>query len=634
MHPLISHQLYDLMWQKIPEESDDSTEYGLTSLFLPDTLLVEDSIIKNWYFTSSEDGTILRKNKANITNKNILNAFASGVHPEAVCALVAYIDLSPSLDVHYTVRYLAPAQLEVLLLDLKNYYFTGIIQSLTRSWPFGRRHSRRQISSAVSCPSRESFKESQTSNLADKSQQRDCQNLPRPTSSLITKPNETEAQKRRGNRDYGTTEQSYSLIRVLWSPESSCVEARKSKANFDGYRYSPDVRCCTFFMSGAFQMVTVPVSLLYKINTVLTHLAIHISAQKQKKTVDRLVVYLHPFTSHRGTTELSLVLGEEIVIGGKNIDADLYLQWQQRVRREFRPPLILHYDLLKKVYIAITNPLIAQQTPAEYRDVYERVSNLGYEVQDGEARVNLQRTDAVRHILKCINKDIGTRMQSKAYKFISEVACSFAKTLEHAEEVSLHVPEIAINRPCVRCQAPRCAHRLPFKVLLSEPFAHISNKYQVFSALYSETSIANLYRLLHYILTNDKTVFKYRDALLITISTLLSKSSIEPASLPGSQTSMDLMANKDRLIDLFFSVHKTRDDVLLSFDKLQNFFVMTSITISSCVPVHLLRRCGIPEFDAQAFLKRLDEDYFIYKLYPVCQQCTDVLFGILKDLTC
>lgn len=91
---------------------------------------------------------------------------------------------------------------------------------------------------------------------------------------------------------------------------------------------------------------------------------------------------------------------------------------------------------IEKVYIAITNPLIAQQTPAEYRDVYERVSNLGYEVQDGEARVNLQRTDAVRHILKCINKDIGTRMQSKAYKFISEVACSFAKTLEHAEEVS------------------------------------------------------------------------------------------------------------------------------------------------------------------------------------------------------
>lgn len=632
MHPLISHQLYDLMWQKIPEESDDSTEYGLTSLFLPDTLLIEDSIIKNWYFTSAEDGTILRKNKANITNKNILNAFTSGVHPEAVCALMAYIDLSPSLDVHYTVRYLAPAQLEILLLDLKNYYFTGIIQKLARSWFFGRRHLPRQIASANTHRSLDCSPESQLTKTIDTPPQPTQHNLPRSASSLTTRPSKTEPKKAYRTKDYAATEQNYSLIRVLWSPESSCVEARKSKASFDGYRYSPDERCCTFFMGGAFQPVTIPVSLLHKINTALTHLAIHISAQKQKKTVDRLVVYLHSSNSQDGNAELSLVLGEEIIIDGKNIDADLYLQWQQKVRRAFRLPFILHYDILKKVYISITNPWIAQQMPAEYRDIYEKVSNLGYEVQDGEERVNLQRADAVQYILKCINKDIGTPMQGKAYKFISKVACSLANPLVHAEEVSLHVPEIASNKPCVRCHAPRCAHHLPLKVLLSEPFVYISIKYQIFSALYSETSIANLYRLLHYILTNNRAIFRYRDALIITINTLLSKSCINQTSLPGSHSSVDLMANKDHLIDLFFSVYKTRDEVLLPFDKLQNFFVMTSITISSCVPVHLLRRCGIPEFNTAAFLKRLDEDYFIYKLYPVCQRCTNELFGMIKDL--
>lgn len=630
------------MWQKIPEKSDNSTEYGLTSLFLSDTLLIENSIIKNWYFTSAESKTILRKNKANITNKNILNTFASGIHPEAVCALIAYIDLSPSLDVHYTVRYLTPSQLEVILLDLKKYYLTGIIQKVIRSWSFGRRHPRHQITYAASVTSagshcsRESSEGSPNSKISDEGWSTSQRALQRPASSASSaaiESNDMGPRKQCTNKEHGVIEQNYSLIKVIWSPEGSCIEARKSKVSFDGYRYSPDVRCCTFFMSGAFQIMTVPVSLLHKINTALTHLAIHISAQKQNKMIDRLVVYLQSSNSQDGNAELSLVLAEEIVIDGTNIDENIYLRWQQEVRRAFRPPLILNYDTLKKVYIAITNPLIVQQMPAEYRDIYEKVSNLGYEVQDGEERVNLQRKDAVQHILKCINRDIGTQMQSKAYKFISKVAGSFACSSEHAEEVSLHVPEIAINRPCVRCQAPRCAHRLSLKVLLSEPFVYICNKYQIFSALYSEASIANLYRLLHYILTNDKAVFKYRDTLVIAMNALLSKSCIEPTSLPGGQNNVDLMDNKDRLIDLFFTVYKTRDEVLLPFDKLQSFFIMTSITMSSCVPVHLLRRCGIPEFNAPAFLKRLDEDYFIYKLYPVCQRCTDELFAMIKDLT-
>lgn len=635
MPALISHQIYDLMWQKIPEESDNTTEYGLTSLFLPDTLLIEDSIIKNWYFTSSEHRTILRKNKANITNKNILNTFAAGIHPEAVCALIAYIDLSPSLDVHYTVRYLTPAQLEVLVLNLKKHYITGIIQKLTQFRPFGRKHLYRQVASATptcNLRSRDSSEGSLTSRTSDNAIQMPQHSLQQAISSATTGTSNIGSRKQHIHKDYGAIEQNYSLIKVIWSPESSCIEARKSKVSFDGYRYSPDVRCCTFFMSGAFQIVTVPVSLLHKINNALTHLAIHISAQKQKQMVDRLILYLHSSNTQDGNSELSLVLCEEIIIDGSNLDEYSYIRWQHEITRAFRPPLILNYNILKRVYNAITNPLIVQNMVGEYRDVYEKVSNLGYEVQDGEEHVNLQREDAIQHILKCINKDIGTEMQSKAYKFISKVAGSFASSLEHAEETSLHVPEIAINKACVRCQAPRCAHRLSLKVLLSEPFVYIASKYQIFSALYVETSIADLYHLLHYILTNDKTIFKYRDALIITMNTLLSKSCIESTLLPYGQNSAELINKKDQLIDLFFTIYKTREEVLLPFDKLQNFFIMTSITISSCVPVHLLRRCGIPEFSASAFLRKLDEDYFIYKLYPVCQCCTDELFAIVKEL--
>ena len=77
----IIDNLYHYLWAK------DSLFNSVSYILLPDTIIYKFGDPTFWYFTS-KDGTILRKSKKNVNNKEIEKSFLKGAKPGEIVAVL------------------------------------------------------------------------------------------------------------------------------------------------------------------------------------------------------------------------------------------------------------------------------------------------------------------------------------------------------------------------------------------------------------------------------------------------------------------------------------------------------------------------------------------------------------------
>lgn len=651
-----------------------------------------------------------------------MQAFCKDANPLDPVAYVIFFDATASLSVHATVRYLVPAQLEALLLNMRFYNLTCIIQKIFSVLP-GISAKRR---SNLSTLSDSSYVESYTEASSERESQRgnswvaeheqedstntdlssgrtlDTENIKPPKymnlhkegmPPKVLRPGSGTSRYHVANQGIPVTARSsslahvsrpkYSILRVVWTPANIAIEGRQSEHAFSLHKLSPDERCSTFFSGVGYKMASAHRLTVQRINRALNQLAVHLSIQSESVIVDRMVVYIQvldvaPSRKEIVSSQPVFLFAEDIIIGRRAVDGRFQETWRERVRRGYTRPEILSYEICRRVYTTLTTQFANHTIDDFCKDCYDKALKAGYGKDFSDVFGNLSKEDVLSLILKALTADIASPCRNDAYGFINKIAVEFATDIR-AGTASRHesaldedttasittrtdshcyvdvdnnvnagnsVNTIACN--CVRCQKSMSAQSIPCKFLLSEPLFYLSQKFPILQRLYSAVPIADLYRILHYILTGQKEYIKGRDTILVGMEKLglfqkrLRANSLKSgpdADETASVSSRGLGSyrqphanDNDGIYAIISSTGKGKEDTLLPFDKLQELFEMNSITVVSCVPVRLLRRCNLPEYTVSTFLRRLDDKNFTYKTCFVCNTCSEELVRIMRAL--
>eukprot|EP00768_Dysnectes_brevis_P007354 gnl/Dysnectes_brevis/6178_a9370_237.p1 GENE.gnl/Dysnectes_brevis/6178_a9370_237~~gnl/Dysnectes_brevis/6178_a9370_237.p1 ORF type:complete len:471 (+),score=123.68 gnl/Dysnectes_brevis/6178_a9370_237:105-1517(+) len=141
---LLVASLYSYLWTKL-----ESTSRSCTCIYLPDTIIFNDGIPQEWYFTSFKRGEILRKNRGNMMIRSIVRAMTQGCQSSDTSCTLAYLgsalDMSPTL----CVTHLSAAQAEKFIPTISGSQFTGIVQRFVQ--PVSSKNSLLRVSWSPSC---------------------------------------------------------------------------------------------------------------------------------------------------------------------------------------------------------------------------------------------------------------------------------------------------------------------------------------------------------------------------------------------------------------------------------------------------------------------------------------------------
>lgn len=847
---MLSLEAFRLLWRRLEIEEGD---YALTSFFLPDTVVIVRGEIQEWYFSSARQCRILKKNSENRNIRAILQSFCRGQHPLAVVALLRYFELSPSLQLVCTTRYLVPAQLEDLLLHLGESKLTGIIQKVIsrmpellpgerppggsgassslagfsnvsqisqasqssnlsmaslasedalggpgrpggpwkpegpgsslppglpryrrgaavpgslespQGWDFpsgaSARNQRREgdirvqsadlvelgieeeyspdsypsaadsaseiqsqfvaregaardafsgstadseaggssdgssdressddpvnlsdrrdqagwsesressLSSSASTVDRgadaasgslrkgemargESFVRSVTEAGAAPLRDRHAALLPTQTQSgqelqvirgtraslvnqdsqaLRTAQEATVPEPRSGfaplppcqrfDSAMGPADlssQAAMVIRVHWTREHTSAEARRPRANPRQLRLDPDRRLSGFWVSSGYVAVSLSPTTVQRLHNAFTLLAIHISAQKQGKSVEGILAYVSivdvPERRQRELGEqIVFLFAESVVVGGQSLDAELYAKLLADPLSDMMRARVLDFDVCRLVYNFLTDSTALFSGGKAPERLFSILANSGYGEETGVILRAEKRATAAEKAFWRLGADLRGGNRPKAFRFINKMILEFYSHMEaqasdmeaqaelfadlerelergaswgregpgsasahrefsfggsgkifsssqasqaqqgqrdsrdprpsrsphsprsslapHFSAFSLHTTAASLLSAdrlaapeCVRCQRVSGSQPIALRFLLAEPFAYLATKYPIFRPLYAAIPLADMYRVLHLMLTGDAEVVRGRDSIMLGLEGLL-----------------------------------------------------------------------------------------------------------------
>ena len=96
---------FELLWRRVKLNRE---QHACDAFYLPDTVLIECSAIKAWYFTSTSGMAVLRKGASQLAPETVIESFSADVFPLDVCCFVSYIDFGKDTDILCKVNYLTP----------------------------------------------------------------------------------------------------------------------------------------------------------------------------------------------------------------------------------------------------------------------------------------------------------------------------------------------------------------------------------------------------------------------------------------------------------------------------------------------------------------------------------------------
>ncbi|KAH0575737.1 hypothetical protein SS50377_23377 [Spironucleus salmonicida] len=618
-----SPSVYDLIWKKTKHKDNLLTN---TSFYLPDTIFIEHSVIKNWYFSSIKEPAVLKRGKDSFTSDKIVDIFNQDCYPLQCCAMIIYIDLNCNSDIVYKVDYLSPPQLRSLLSNMQRIDLTCILQKVIFKLPGIIRENDEKFEPKLNF---------------DKA-------IAETKYRLQIQQNQTSGQQEKDidYKDYihnSVSQIRYQIIKVKWEPDSITAEGRNCSILPHLYNYDCNQRFTTFFSdSSRADQFALSQTTLHMINKLFTSFIQHVFvSQKQGHKITKIIAYvqLHESTVTRYQIcgqQLTFLFATSIIINKQEID----LEWSQKllfsIRSDFNQPYFLNYKICRDVVLAFQNKTMVQSTNQIFKNIYSvALRQNNYQQKDIHSLIYQVQLDLSSENMNKVNK---------SYLFLETVIEQVSQDQGYIKLLE----ELEINdRPkhlCSRCEQVNATFKLPLKFLLSEPLYYFKNKIPQIIDNFRQLSICDIYSALNAIIFNDDSYLQFRDTMRMSLEKKQQNNQADEFTFPGDSIQLikvfmqgdhaDALQATKQFYDTISKIKQNQQKARLDLINLTKFYDMAGRNLDTIVPNKLLRNAQIitTKMGVKCFMQRLDDRNFLYHECWICDQCYQQIIQLLHSM--
>ncbi|CAL5975320.1 Conserved_hypothetical protein [Hexamita inflata] len=623
--------VYELMWKKV--KLNETKQMCCDMFYLPDTIFIEYSQIKYWYFSSLYDTCVLKKNKESLNTEAILSSFSADVYPLSVCCSVCYIDFNQETEIIHKTHYFTPPQLRYFLSQLKTADITCIIQKIVTQLP--DLHVREDKADL--------FVKHLIQNATKQTQAKFHLNEPVIRDGPVTQQSFNLQKQNQQPSSY------FQVLKIDWTPSQINASGRRSRTQFNLFKFSPDVRCSSYFADHLqADQFALSESRLQFINQAFSRLAIHIS-MSTNNSVKQMSGYVQVFECPTKREELKqnapvLLFLTSLELESGQIDEKWALQLKFQIRKSFQPAQLLPYETTRKVITAFANEGAIGAVSPLLKRIYELALDQNiYEIASQTERKSLL------NLTRKLTGDLESNeagFRERAYTFLCQLIDKVARDEKMTELQQLMQANDRTKHQCARCCQYCATNQYQFKHLLSEPLLYFKEVIPAISYCYKLVSLGDCYSLIQSCLFGDFTVIQHRTQLRDTIKKYLQNYKLEKIDevdqitlIQGPLEQLVQKEDMQKMLPETTEFFKNMREMQLrtkinklDYFTLKKFYFLETDSLQSVVPLKLLKNSNIikANLDYTIFLSRLDREEFYNQNVWICSGCFSELLKLQK----